>query len=187
MLTLEQPTENTFTDCCYYANSGVAGLTQITVPWLAGATVRVLADGYVLDTQTVPSNGVVPLTSDGNPYVIQGQVEIGLNFNPTVEPMPLQTVRWPAGSNLAHKKRIVAIRAKLRLTQGLYANGNLLQQTQLDNFQMDNGPLPLYTGIVEMEESTNWDQDVDKMVIFTQIDPVPMQILYLDTELSGEQ
>jgi hypothetical protein len=52
---------------------------------------------------------------------------------------------------------------------------------------MDSGPLPLYTGIVEMEESTNWDQDVDKMVIFTQIDPVPMQILYLDTELSGEQ
>jgi hypothetical protein len=187
VLTLEQPTENTFTDCCYYNNTSVAGLTQITVPWLAGATVRCLADGYVLDTQVVPSNGIVPLTSDGNPYVVQGQVEIGLNFNPTVEPMPLQTVRWPAGSNMAHKKRIVAIRAKLRLTQGLYANGNLLQQTQLDNFQMDSGPLPLYTGVVEMEESTNWDQDVDKMVTFTQVDPLPMQILYLDIELSGEQ
>ncbi len=187
VLTLEQPTENTFTDCCYYASSGVAGLTQITVPWLAGATVRVLADGYVLDTQVVPSNGIVPLTSDGNPYTIQSQVEIGLNFNPIVEPMPLQTVRWPAGSNLAHKKRIVAIRAKVRETQGLLANGNLVQLTQLDNFNMDSGPLPLYTGIVELEESTNWDQTQDKMVVFTQVDPLPMQILYLDTELSGEQ
>ena len=187
VLILEQPTENTFTDCCYYASSGVAGLTQITVPWLAGATVRCLADGYVLDTQTVPANGIVPLTSDGIPYAIQAQVEIGLNFNPIVEPMPLQTVRWPAGSNMAHKKRIVTLRAKVRQTQGLYANGNLLQLAQLDNFQMDNGPLPLYTGIVEMEESTNWDQTVDKMVIFTQVDPLPMQILFIDSELSGEQ
>ena len=78
------------------------------------------------------------LTSDGNPYVIQGYGRNRPELQPTaLEPMPLQTVRWPAGSNLAHKKRIVAIRAKLRLTQGLYANGNLLQQTQLDNFQMD--------------------------------------------------
>jgi hypothetical protein len=187
VLMLEQPTPNTYTDCCYYASSGVAGLTQITVPWLAGATVRVLADGYVLDTQTVPSNGIVPLTSDGNPYTVTSQVEIGLNFNPIVEPMPLQTVRFPTGTNLAHKKRIVTIRAKVRETQGLYANGNLLQLTQLDNFQMDSGPLPLYTGIVELEESTNWDQTTDKMVTFTQVDPLPMQILFLDTELSGEQ
>lgn len=187
VLTLEQPTESTYTDCGYYANSNVAGLTQITVPWLAGATVRCLADGYVLDTQTVPSNGIVPLTSDGQPYAIKSQVEIGLNFNPIVEPMPLQTVRWPAGSNMAHKKRIVTIRAKVRETQGLYANGNLVQLSQLDNFNMDGGPLPLYTGIVELEESTNWDQNTDKMVVFTQVDPLPMQILFLDTELSGEQ
>ena len=197
VLTLEQPTLNTFTDCCYYASSGVAGLTQITVPWLAGATVRVLADGYVLDTQTVPANGIVPLTSDGNAYTIQTQVEIGLNFNPIVEPMPLQTVRWPAGSNLAHKKRIVALRVKVRETQGLIISteggpdGQTVQITpqlaQLDNFQMDNGPLPSYTGIIEVEASSTWDQNEDKMVTFTQVDPLPMQILYLDTELSGEQ
>jgi hypothetical protein len=187
ILSLEQPTPNTYTDFCHYDASTAAGLTQITLTRFAGATVRVLADGYVLDTVTVPSSGVIPFTSDGQPYTVQSQLEIGLNFNPIVEPMPLQTVRWPAGSNLAHKKRIKAIRAKLRLTQGLYANGNLLQLAQLDNFQMDAGPLPLYTGIVELEESTNWDQDVDKMVTFTQVDPLPMQILYLDTELSGEQ
>jgi hypothetical protein len=141
----------------------------------------------VLDTQTADANGVVQLTSDGRPYAVQSQVEVGLNFNPIAEPMPMQTVRWPAGSNMAHKHRIVAIRAKVRLTQGLYANGNLLQQTQMDNFQMDNGPLPLYTGLIELEESTNWDQTQDKMVIFTQVDPLPMQILFVDTELSGEQ
>ena len=129
------------------------------------------------------------LTREGKPYTIQGYrtLEIGLNFNPTVTPMPLQTVRWPAGSNLTHKKRIVAIRAKVRETQGLLANGNLLQLTQMDNFNMDSGPLPLYTGIVELEESTNWDQTEDKMVTFTQVDPLPMQILFLDVELSGEQ
>jgi hypothetical protein len=197
VLTLEQPNKSTFTDCCYYANSGVAGLSQITVPWLAGATVRCLADGYVLDTQVVPANGIVPLTSDGRPYVVQGQVEIGLNFNPIVEPMPLQTVRWPAGSNLAHKKRIVALRAKVRLTQGLIISTEggpdgqtvqiIPQMAQMDNFQMDSGPLPLYTGVIEVEASSTWDQNEDKMVTFTQVDPLPMQILFLDAELSGEQ
>jgi hypothetical protein len=187
VLTLEQPTENTFTDCCYYNSTSVAGATQITgLTWLNGATVRVLADGYVLDSQVI-SGGVCPLLSGGQTYTAKSQVEIGLNFNPTVEPMPLQTVRWPAGSNMAHKKRVVAIRAKVRQTQGLLANGNLLQLAQMDNFQMDSGPLPLYTGVVELEESTNWDQTADKLVIFTQVDPLPMQILFLDTELSGEQ
>jgi hypothetical protein len=84
-------------------------------------------------------------------------------------------------------QRILTVRAKLRLTQGLLVNGNLLQQTQMDNFNFDSGPLPLYTGVVELEETTNWDQDEDKTLVFTQVDPVPMQILFLDTELSGEQ
>jgi hypothetical protein len=183
-LFLEQPTENTFMDCSY-VNTALNSSTVTGINWLNGVTCRVLADGYVLD-DVVPVGGVAQLTSDGRPYTAT-KVEIGLNFNPIVEPMPLQTVRWPAGSNMAHKKRIVAIRVKVRLTQGLYANGNLLQLAQLDNFQMDNGPLPLYTGIVELEESTNWDQTEDKMVVFTQIDPLPMQILFLDVELSGEQ
>ncbi len=183
-LFLEQPTENTFMDCSY-VNTNLNASTATGLNWLNGATCRVLADGYVLD-DVVPVGGVVNLTSDGRPYIAT-KVEIGLNFNPIVEPMPLQTVRWPAGSNLAHKKRIVAIRVKVRETQGLYANGNLLQLTQLDSFKMDNGPLPLYSGVVEMEESTNWDQMEDKMVTFTQVDPLPMQILFLDSELSGEQ
>lgn len=183
-LFLEQPTSNTFTDCSY-VNSSLNASTVTGLNWLNGATCRVLADGYVLDSVVV-TGGVANLTSDGQPYTA-ANVEIGLNFNPTVEPMPLQTVRWPAGSNMAHKKRIKSIRAKVRLTQGLYANGNLLQMAQMDNFQMDNGPLPLYTGVVELEESTNWDQTTDKMVTFTQVDPLPMQILFLDVELSGEQ
>ena len=188
VLTLEQPTEATYMDCSYYTAAASVGLTQITgLTWLNGMSVRVLADGYVLDTQTV-SGGVCPLTSGGAAYTTEGgAVEIGLNFNPTVTPMPLQTVRWPTGTNLAHKKRIVSIRCKVRETQGLLANGNLVQLAQLDNFNMDDGPLPLYTGVVELEESTNWDQDEDKMVTFTQVDPLPMQILFLDVELSGEQ
>ena len=194
-LYLEQPVENTFTDCNYYASSGVAGLTQITgLNWFDGVTVRVLADGYVLDSQTV-SGGVVPLTSNGYPYTVLGQVEIGLNFNPLATPMPLQTVRWPAGSNLAHKKRPVAYRIKVRETQGLLLQGaagsekGVLiqpQMAQLDNFQFGS-PLPLYTGLIEVEDATLWDQTADKTITFTQVDPLPMQILYVDVELSGEQ
>lgn len=194
-LFLEQPVKGTFMDCSYVNTalnaSQVTGLT-----WLAGVPVRALGDGYVLDTNVVSAGGVLQLTSDGFPYVATS-VEVGLNFNPTIEPMPLQTVRWPAGSNLAHKKRIQSVRLKVRETQGLIIQTDagqdnqtvsiVPQMAQLDNFKMDNGPLPLYSGIIEVEATSVWDQNEDKTVIFTQVDPLPMQILFMDVTLSGEQ
>jgi hypothetical protein len=194
-LILEQPVQGTYTDCNYV--NTVLNASQVTgLTWLANTPVRALGDGYVLDTNTVSSTGVLQLTSDGQPYTATS-VEVGLNFNPLVQPMPLQTVRWPAGSNLAHKKRIQAIRLKVRETQGLqmYTEGgpdgqtiNIIpQMAQLDNFQMDNGPLPLYTGLIEVEASSVWDQTEDKTVTYTQVDPLPMNILYQDVTLSGEQ
>lgn len=187
-LFLEQPTLGTYTDCGYFNDTSATGLTQITgLSRFNGVTVRVVADGIVLDNQVI-SGGVCPLTYGGGQftYTVANWVEVGLNFNPTVEPMPLQTVRWPAGSNLLHKKRIVKARLKLRETQGLYMNGNVLQQTVMDQTNMDEAA-PLYTGPINLEESTNWDQDEDKTLVFTQVDPLPMQILILDAMLSGEQ
>jgi len=183
VLSMEQAVEGTFMDCSTgpvtQAPSGtVSGLT-----WLNGMTCRVKADGYVLDS-VVPVNGSVSLTQNGRPYAAT-TYEIGLNFDPTATPMPLQTVRWPDGSNLARKKRIVKIRVKVRNTAGLLYNGKVLPTSTIDTFNFD-APPQLYSGILTLEDSTNWDETEDKMVTFTQVDPLPFYLMYLDAQLASE-
>ncbi len=184
VLMLEQAVEGTYTDCNYTTTNASPSSTVSGLSWLNGASCRVLANGFVCDTVT-PVNGNINITIDGNPY-FGTDIEVGLNFNPTVEPMPLQTVRWPAGSNLAHKKRIVGMRIKVRNTLGLLYNGEVLPTAQIDNFNFDSAQVP-YSGLIELEDSTNWDQDVDKTVTFTQVDPLPFYLMFMDITLSGEQ
>jgi hypothetical protein len=183
VMTLEQANSNYYTDCATQVTNAVPSATVIGLSHLNGQVCRVVADGFVLDNQT-PVNGSVTLTSNGYNYLATN-VEIGINFNPTVEPMPLQTVRWPAGSNLAHKKRIVAARIKVRNTRGLLYNGQVLQECQLDNFNFGSSRVG-YSGILELEDSSNWDQTQDKTVTFSQVDPLPFYLMFMDIELSGE-
>lgn len=194
-LVFEQAVKGTFTDCgTGYVASG--GATSVTCPWLAGLEVRVVADGFVLDTVTADGSGVVSFLRDGRTYTTTTYYEVGLNFNPTVEPMPLQTVRWPAGSNLARKKRIVRARVKVWNTRSLLYTSNAttpggatthveLVQPTIDTYNFDSAPVP-YSGILELEDASVWDQTQDKTVTFTQTDPLPFYIMFLDVELAGE-
>ncbi len=184
VLSMEQAVEGTFMDC------GTGTVTLATpsstvngLAWLNGMSCRVKADGYVLD-DVVPASGSVSLTRDGRPYTAT-TYEIGLNFNPTVTPMPLQTVRWPDGSNLARKKRVVKMRVKVRTTAGLLYNGEVLPTDTIDTVNFDSPP-QLYSGILTLEDSSNWDETQDKLVSFTQVDPLPFYIMFLDMELASE-
>ena len=184
-LVFEEAVEGTFMDCSTgsVAASGITSVSSLN--WLNGLECRVIADGFVLDNVT-PSGGVVNFMRDGYPYTVQSNYEIGLNFNPIVEPMPLQTVRWPAGSNLARKKRIVKARIKVANTLGLLYNGEVLPTTTIDTVNFDSAPVP-YSGILALEDASTWDEDTDKTVTFTQVDPLPFYLMYIDIELSGDQ
>lgn len=184
-LVLEQATEGAFMDCstgpvATGKSSAITGLN-----WLNGLECRVRADGYVLDNVT-PVAGTALLTQDGRPFVPTQYYEIGLNFDPTVRPMPLQTVRWPAGSNLARKKRIVKASVKVANTLGLLYNGEILPTSTIDAFNFDSAPAP-YSGILELEDADTWDETTDKIVTFSQVDPVPFYLMYIDIELAGDQ
>lgn len=188
-LVFEQAVPGTFTDCGTGAVT-TSGVTTVSgLNWLSGLTCRVRADGFVLDN-VVPVNGVVSLTRGGRPYTAT-TYEIGLNFNPLVEPMPLQTVRWPAGSNLARKKRIVKVRIKVQSTLGLLYNSNgesaeILPTATIDTVNFDAPQVP-YSGLISLEDSSNWDESQDKTVTFTQVDPLPFYLMYIDTQLAGDQ
>lgn len=184
VLSMEQAVEGTFTDC----GTGSVAASNITsvsgLGWLDGVSCRVKADGLVLDTVT-PSGGTVSFLRDGRPYTVMSNYEIGINFNPTVTPMPIQTVRWPDGSNLARKRRIVKMRVKVRNTAGLLYNGEVLTTDTIDTINFDSAP-KLFSGILTLEDSSNWDESEDKLVTFTQVDPLPFYIMYLDMQLAGE-
>lgn len=184
-LVFEQAVEGAFMDCSTGSVSA-AGITSVSnLNWLNGLPCRVIADGFVLDTVT-PSGGVVNFLRDGYTYPVQRNYEIGLNFNPIVQPMPLQTVRWPSGSNLARKKRIVKARIKVANTLGLLYNDEPLATTTIDTIKFDSAPVP-YSGILALEDASTWDETVDKTVTFTQVDPLPFYLMYIDIELSGDQ
>lgn len=189
-LVFEQGVEGTFTDCSTGQVSPATPSSTVTgLSWLNGLQCRAIADGRVLDNVT-PVNGAVTLTIDGRPWTAT-TYEIGLNYNPTVMPMPMQTVRWPAGSNLVHKKRIVRASIKVSNTLGLLYNSNgenaeIIPTSTIDAFNFDTAPVP-YSGILELEDSSNWDRETDKTVSFTQVDPLPFYLMYIDIELSGEQ
>lgn len=184
-LVFEQATENTFTDCGtgYVAGAGISSVNNLG--WLNGLSCRVKADGIVLD-DVIPSGGVVSLLRDGHAYTTTTGYEIGLNFNPTVTPMPLQATRWPSGSNLARKKRIVSMRIKVLNTLGLLYNGQPLTTTNFDEVNFDSTP-QLFSGVIKLEDTTEWDESVDKIVSFTQVDPLPFYLMYIDIELQGNQ
>jgi hypothetical protein len=184
VLTMEEAVEGTFMDCGFNVTNSTPASTVTGANWLNGIACRVMADGFVCDDVT-PVNGTINITRDGQPFLATN-VEVGLNFNPTVTPMPLQTVRFPAGTNLAHKKRIVKMRIKVRETLGLLYNGKVLPTAQIDNFNFDSPQVP-FSGLIRLEDTTNWDETEDKVVTFTQVDPLPFYLMFMDIQLSGEQ
>lgn len=184
LLVFEQATKGSYMDCSTGQVTGAPVASVSGLNWLNGQTCRVLGDGFVLDDVTV-SGGTVTFLRGGYPYSPK-TYEIGINFNPTLEPMPVQTVRWPSGSNLARKKRIVRVRIKVRNTLGLLYNGEVLPTATIDTFNFDSPNVP-FSGIIELEDSTNWDQTIDKTITFTQVDPLPFYLMFVDTELAGPQ
>ena len=68
-----------------------------------------------------------------------------------------------------------------------FISGNASEvRKNIDTFDFDTAPQP-YSGVLDLEDSSNWDRATDKTVSFTQVDPLPFYLMYIDIELSGEQ
>lgn len=146
---------------------------------LDGEECRARADGYVLEDVT-PAAGIATFAEGSFNYA-----EVGLGFTPTITPMPFNQM-LPSGPNFMRKRRIVKVRARVYETLGLRVNGRVLPDTSADVDSFD-APADPFTGIVSIEESTNWDDDVDKTITFTQVDPLPMTLLGIDVQLEGHE
>ena len=150
--------------------------TMTGLDHLDGESVRVRADGFVL-ADTTPSAGAITITRASS------FVEAGLNFNPTVTPMPINMM-LPAGANAMRKRRVVKVRVKVLDTLGLLVNARPLPDFNFDINNFDEPATP-FSGIKTIEETTNWDEAGDKTVSFTQVDPLPMTLLGIDITMAG--
>jgi hypothetical protein len=176
---IEQADSDAYTDCAKQATP--ASTTVTGLGHLNGALCRVRADGFVLENAT-PSAGQITIDRSS------ANVEVGLNFNPRLTPMPLQTTtNASAGtSNLMRKKRIVKVRVRVKDTLGLLMNGRVLEDRSLDVGRFDDAVRTPYSGALGTEETTNWT-DGDLLVEFTQVDPVPMNILGIDVRIESNE
>lgn len=184
-LYLEMVDDDYYTDCSLQStNVGVIGPGQTLVgglsgaPHLANQEVRVRGDGFTLPNATPTASGTLIVEGE-----LEDLCEVGLNFDPIVTPMPLNTMT-PAGPNFADKRRIVKVWVRVRNTQGLRCNGRVLPDRNFDIDSFDESAAPVSKWLA-LEESTNWDFDHDKFVVFDQVDPMPMEILGIKVQLES--
>jgi len=176
-LFYEQADDSYYTDAAVQEYHLTPLATVSGLEHLNGKECRVVADGFVLSNVT-PSAGTATIDQ------VSTYVEAGLDWTPEVTPMPLQTLT-PVGSNMMAKRRIVKIKAKVRNTLGLLVNGRVLPDRYFDIDSYDSAATP-YTGVLPLEETTNWDEKQDKLVSLTQVDPLPMEILAIEVQLEGD-
>lgn len=177
-LYFEQGDPTYYTDCAIQIANSPAASVVTGLGHLNGVECRVRADRYVLENVT-PVAGSATLQQDSV------DVEIGLNWTPEVTPMPLQTIS-PSGTNAFRKKRVTDVSVKVRNTLGLLCNGRPLPDRKFDVGHFDEPAMP-FSGVHNLEETTNWDQTEEKLVRFTQVDPLPMEILGVDIELTSNE
>jgi hypothetical protein len=156
------------------AANTVTGLAHLN-----GEECRVRADGFVLENVT-PAAGSATLAEGDFSYA-----EVGLGFAITLTPMPLNQM-LPEGANLMRKRRVTKVRARVYETLGLRINGRALPDTAMDIDSFD-APAEPFSGIRALEETTNWDEEQDKLVEFSQVDPLPFTLLGIDIALEGNE
>lgn len=168
----------------FYVDAGVntAGGEFAGAAHLANEECRVrLQDKHiVLSNETPDSNGTV---TPSETEFEDASIQVGLNFNPVGTPMPLNAMT-PIGDNNMVKRRVKKVRAKVHKTLGLRVNGRPLpdRYADINNFDLDPDP---FTGNHTIEETSNWDEQEDKIVEFDQVDPLPMEILALTVDMES--
>jgi len=133
---------------------------------LEGKTVDIVADGSVMPPQAV-AGGQITLTRPAK------QVEIGLHYTSTIKLLPPE-VAGQMGSAQASAMDRGEIYVRLLDTIGVKVNGQVLSFRQFSQDHFDQPPRE-FTGFKKIE-NLGW-ADGDSVVVITQDQPLPWQIL----------
>ena len=183
---LERMDTSVLTDCALVTTQ--ASTATITgLDHLEGFEVRVKLDGSVMNTQTV-SGGSITMERAG--LGVNQTTEVGLNYIPIIQPMPLATFT-KQGSSQMDIKKIIETKLSVIDTLGLTVSINGEDPQVLPdrafgnaaNSPLGTNPTP-FTGIIpRLMESLGYSEDRLQSMIITQTDPLPMTIVSIATKL----
>jgi hypothetical protein len=72
----------------------------------------------------------------------------------------------------------------VRNTAGLRVNGRVIPDRAFDVNSFDE-EASTYTGNFSIEETTNWDEREEKIIVFDQVDPLPFELLGIQVQLES--
>ena len=137
---------------------------------LEGETLKVIADGYVLDDVTV-SGGSVTISREATT-----SCEIGLKFTPTVKTLPIEIIQ--VGTKIGLKKRISEVVLRVKDT-GDFTVNNYQVSFRTFGEAGDGSPLnavpPSFTGDKKIKGILGWDER--KQITISQTEPTELKVL----------
>lgn len=170
---IEKVNKNTYTDSSVLQTYGTPTDAPTGLDHLNGLECRVRADASVMANAT-PASGTITIARTAS------EIEVGLNFDVTIQTMPLN-VDFQDGPILTRKKRIVRVVLDLYESLGVLVNGYEMPSRQLGTSVLGSTPDP-FTGIDEIFLN-GWDRLAQ--VSITQTDPLPMMVLGLALEVEA--
>ena len=161
--------------------------TTVQIPdgHLSNSEVSVIGNGNNLAKRTVSATNQITLTeeelSGGNL-----DLEIGLNFVPTVVPMPLNT-NMGTGFNVMRQKKITNMNLRVRESAGIYIDGNPVPVRNFDG--SDDSPLgtpfKVKSGIIENNNGGyGWGINVAPKITVPDAAPFHLQAIQFEIESS---
>lgn len=172
VLYIEKLNWNVRTDCASVQTLGAPGTTITGLSHLNGKEVRVIGDGAVMQSRTV-SGGQITVE-----YAIT-DVEVGLNYDPTVIPMPVTAVT-PNGTNVYAPKTIKGVYVDYNESLGIILNGTAIPSLSMAEDNLNEPPIPK-TGFYKVNPFGGWEPRVEMTI--TQNDPLPFTLIGVGFEV----
>ena len=174
--TIEEFDENLNTDSALTGTAAEPALTWSGLDHLDGLSVKIVADGVVLDEQIVSSGQVVLGTA-------ASEVEIGLPYTHVVEPLPPSVV---SNGGTGRATRLVEAIFRIEDTAAMRLDvGRGLKDIALRQFEdpiLDEPP-PLVSRDVKVR-ALGWQPDGSRPLwLIEQSVPLPFTLLSVTTEL----
>ena len=185
---LEFFSEDVLTDSALRKVQGTSA-TVTGLEHLEGEEVRVKLDGSIMDTNTVVG-GQITMERGGD--TAQSIVEVGLNYVPILQPMPVSNDTG-FGLDQMSIKKIVETRLNVKDSLGIRIGVNdsdtiLIPDRSFgedDESPLDTTPSPRSGVIPRIAETLGFSDQRLQSVLITQDDPLPMTILSIETIVAG--
>ena len=140
---------------------------------------RIIADGSIL-TSEVPflDGSIYKVTID---RASTTSVEIGLNYEVEILTMPLNPQTQAEGYAVNQRKRVIKVDLNVYNTLGMYVDDKYIPDRQFGASILDQAPT-LFTGVREIYQ-LGFSRTTQ--VKISQVDPLPMNLLQIDTEVEA--